>query len=116
MENSNPVTTPIATGTKLVKATGDNEIIEAKGYQSLVGSQMYAMLCTRADLAFAISQISQFGAKPTSTHESVAKRVMRYLNGTSDLGITFDGSAGSTEDNQLVLEGYSDAVVYKSST
>jgi len=110
MENSNPVSTPIATGTKLIKATADDEIIETKGYQSLVGSQMYAMLCTRADLAFAISQISQFGAAPTSTHESVAKRVMRYLNGTSDLGITFDGKVGgNAEGANLVLEGYSDA-------
>jgi hypothetical protein len=118
MENSNPVSTPMATGTKLLKATTEDEIIPAKGYQSLVGSQMYAMLCTRPDLGFAIPQRSQFGANPTSTHEAVAKRIMRYLNGTMDLGITYDGSTESTnkstdnsesERSELVLEGYSDA-------
>jgi hypothetical protein len=82
----------IATGTKLLKATTDDDDNMVAGYQNLVGSQMYAMLCTRPDLAFGISQISQFGTNPTSTHEAVAKQVMRYLNGTSDLGITYDGS------------------------
>jgi hypothetical protein len=55
----------------LFKATAedDNNMV---GYQSVVGSQIYAMLCTRPDLGFAVSQISQFGA----THEAVAKRVM----------------------------------------
>src|SRR5271155_121851 len=64
---------------------------------------MYAMLCTRPDLAFTISQISQFSSNPSTIHESAAKRALRYLNGTRNLGITFDGNRG------LVLEGYSDA-------
>jgi hypothetical protein len=61
------------------------------------------MLCTRPDLAYSISQISQFSSNPSTIHESAAKRVLRYLNGTRNFGITFDGSRG------LILEGYSDA-------
>ena len=60
-------------------------------------------LCTRPDLAFTISQISQFSSNPSTLHESAAKRALRYLNGTRNFGITFDGNRG------LVLEGYSDA-------
>lgn len=103
MQNSAPVSTPIATGTKLVKTTETSTTTDLKQYQSNVGSQMYAMLCTRPDLAYAISQISQFSSNPSTIHESAAKRVLRYLNGTRNFGITFNGSRG------LILEGYSDA-------
>ena len=102
MQNSTPVATPIATGTKLVRST-EESTVNQKQYQSNVGSQMYAMLCTRPDLAYAISQISQFSSNPSIIHESAAKRVLKYLNGTRNFGITFDGKRG------LVLEGYSDA-------
>jgi Reverse transcriptase (RNA-dependent DNA polymerase)/gag-polypeptide of LTR copia-type/Pol polyprotein, beta-barrel domain/GAG-pre-integrase domain/Integrase core domain len=105
MENSNPVSTPLATGTKLLKSTdGDGyKSVDPRHYQSIIGSQMYAMLCTRPDIAFAISQTSQFNTNPNSTHEAAAKRALRYLNGTMDLGITFSGRLG------MKLEGYSDA-------
>ena len=76
---------------------------DPKEYQSIVGSQMYAMLCTRPDLAYAISQISQFNNAPNESHYGVAKRVLRYLKGTLYVGITFSGSLG------LELEIYCDA-------
>src|SRR5437773_8106861 len=54
----NPVTTPIATGTRLHKSTPDNDLMDdPKEYQSIVGSQMYGMLCTRPDLVCTISQV-----------------------------------------------------------
>jgi hypothetical protein len=91
MENSTPVTMPIATGTRLINATDNDEIIDAKPYQSMVGSQMYAMLCTWLDITFAVYQVSQFNTSPTSTHEVTAKRILRYLKGSMDLGIEYSG-------------------------
>ena len=101
MEDCNPVSTPIATGTKLQQASIEDVLVDQQNYQSMVGSIMYAMLCTRPDLAYAISQLSQFNAKPTSIHETAAERVLRYLKATADLGITFE--------KDLTLKGYSDA-------
>jgi hypothetical protein len=105
MENSAPVSTPMATGTKLCKSTDESTPADQKLYQSNVGSQMYDMLCTRPDLAFTISQISQFSTNPSTVHETAAKRSLRYLNlnGTRNFGITYDGSKG------LILEAYCDA-------
>ena len=100
----NPVSTPIATGTQLRKSTQDDNIIDdPREYQSITGSQMYAMLCTRPDTAYAISQLSQYNNAPNKTHYAVVKRVLRYLKGTIDKGITFSGSLG------LKLELYCDA-------
>jgi len=72
-------------------------------YQSIVGSQMYAMLATRPDLAQSIQQISQYSQKPTMTHLKAARQGLRYLKGTIDQGITYDGKKG------LVFKAWSDA-------
>ena len=61
---------------------------------------MYAMLGTRPDIAFAVQQLSQFNADPSITHLTAAKRVIRYLQGSKSLGITY--SKGE-------LHGYADS-------
>jgi len=86
MEASKPVSTPLATGSRLVKATDDDSNIDLKLYQGIVGSIMYGMLCTRPDNAFGIQQLSQFNSKPTNAHLQAAKRALRYLQGTQNVG------------------------------
>ena len=103
MHNSKSANVPLSTGTKLTKATIADVLTEQKEYQSILGSQMYAILCTRPDLAQSIQQISQFSMKPTKMHEKAAKQGLRYLNGTVNEGITFNGNLG------LRLKGWSDA-------
>jgi hypothetical protein len=103
MRNSKPTSTPLPTGTRLVKAATMDVLADQKEYQSMVGSLMYAMLATRPDLAQCIQQISQFSQKPTRTHEKAAKHALRYLNGTINEGITYNGNLG------MKLECWSDA-------
>lgn len=55
-------------------------------FQSLLGSLHY-LTFTRPDLSFAVHQVCQFMAKPIDVHLIVAKRILRYLNGTIDFGI-----------------------------
>jgi len=50
-----------------------------KEYQTMVGSLVYAMLCTSLDLAYAIQQLSQCNSNPTNGHTQAAKRIFRYL-------------------------------------
>ncbi len=79
MTDTKPMITPMASGIKLYQPTEDDEILNSTYYQSIIESQMYAMLWTKPDLAFAISQLSQFNSCPTTTHLSAAKRCLRYL-------------------------------------
>jgi hypothetical protein len=60
-------------------------------YQQVVGSIMYAMLGTRPDLAFTISTLSKYCSNPTPEHAIAAKRTLRYLRKTINVGITFKG-------------------------
>ena len=103
MEDSKPALTPIATGTTLHEVIDGDALVNLKPYHSMVGSQMYAMLYTRLDIAYVISQVSQHNFAPTATHQLTGKRGFHYFNATSKMGITYDDSQG------LELEAYCDA-------
>jgi len=102
MEDCNPVSTPLDTSTKLVKTTDAEATADPKEYQSIIGGLMFAAIVTRPDIMCAVGQLSQFNSNPSSKHLAAAKRVLRYLKGTSKLGIMY-----SPPTTRLV--GYSDA-------
>lgn len=60
------------------------------------------MTCTRPDLAHTVSMASRT-SKPTMTHWQLLKRILRYLKGTSTLGILFK------REETVNLVGFSDA-------
>ena len=68
-------------------------------YQQVIGSIMYAMLGTRPDLAFTISTLSKYCSNPTPEHAIAAKRTLRYLRKTINVGITFRG-----QENPAIAE------------
>ena len=77
-------------------------------YMALVGSTLYAATMTRPDISFAVQSLSRHLQKPGPEHWAAGKRVLRYLQGTAELGITYSGgSSGAVTGIQLV--GYCDA-------
>jgi transposase InsO family protein len=85
MEKSNSVKNPIVPGVRLMKDE-EGAKVNATMYKQLVGSLMYPT-ATRPDLMYVVSLISRFMASPTELHLQAAKRVLRYLKGTMDLGV-----------------------------
>jgi hypothetical protein len=71
-------------------------------YASAVGSIMYAMICTRPDVAYALGVTSRFQADPGEEHWKVVKNIIKYLRRTRDMFLIFGGS-------DLKLEGYTDS-------
>ena len=59
-------------------------------YTSLVGSLMYAMVCTRPDISQAVSMVSHYMHDLGKSHWQVAKWILRYILGTVDLGLKFE--------------------------
>ena len=54
------------------------------------------MLATRADLAFALTNLSRFASEPHQIHMQALKRVLRYIKGTRDFKLIYPkGSADS---------------------
>ena len=74
-----------------------------KPYASLVGSLMYAQVCTRPDLAFAISVLGRYQSNPGEQHWVAAKKVLRYLQRTKSFMLVYK------KVENLELVGYTDA-------
>lgn len=109
MTNCNPVQTPMEPGTQLVSNYDENGQpgpIADVPYRQLIGSLMYLAVATRPDLSYAVSVLSKFLEQPSDAHWLSAKRVLKYLKGTLDMGITFDGNCD--QKNQLVAYTDSD--------
>ena len=57
-------------------------------YRSAIGMLNYLAASTRPDCLYAVHQCARFSADPRLSHERTVKRIIRYLKGTSDKGIT----------------------------
>jgi len=64
------------------------------GVQTVIGSLLYLTLGTRPDIAFAVTKLAQYAARPTQEHLNKALYICRYLVGTTNYCITYDGSTG----------------------
>lgn len=91
--------TPYDSSIKLTENTG--RAIAQLEYASAIGSIMYAMHCTRPDIAFVVCKLSRFTSNPSNDHWKAITRVLGYLKYTKYLGICYNGFS-------TVLEGYSD--------
>ena len=92
--------TPFDSSVKLKVNSG--RAVAQLEYASAVGSMMYATHCTRPDIAFAVSKLSQYTVNPGTEHWKAVGRVLGYLKRTSTFELTYSSSNG-------ILEGYSDA-------
>ncbi|KAK8596977.1 hypothetical protein V6N12_065454 [Hibiscus sabdariffa] len=60
-------------------------------YASAIGSIMYAMICTRPDLSFALSMTSRYQANPSEGHWVAVKNILKYLRRTKDVFLVYGG-------------------------
>ncbi|KAM2774890.1 hypothetical protein COP1_019726 [Malus domestica] len=74
----------------------------SKPYASLIGSLMYAHVCTRLNIAYAISILGRFQSNHGNAHWLAAKKVLRYLQRTKEYQLVYK------RDSKLELVGYSD--------
>jgi hypothetical protein len=72
-------------------------------YASVIGSLMYAQVCTRPDIVFVVEMLGRYQTYLGMDHWKAAKKVLRYLQGTKNYMLTFRKS-----DNLKVI-GYSDS-------
>jgi hypothetical protein len=108
MKDSKPGDTLVARGDKFSlkqcpTTDLEKEEMHKVPYASVVGSLMYAQVCTRPDLAFIVGVLGKYLGNPGMQHWIAVKRVMRYLKRTRDFVLTYRKS-----DN-LEIIGYSDS-------
>ena len=94
-DETKPVSTPLASHFKMstqLCPKSDEERTKMKDipYSSLVGGLMYAIVCTRPDIAHAVGLVSRFMHNPGKMHWEAARWILRYLHGTRSTGICFE--------------------------
>ena len=107
MSNSKPVSSPLAGHFRLSSkqcptSEEEKEKMQNIPYASAVGSLMYAMVCTRSDIAHVVGVVSRFLSNPGKEHWTAVKWILRYLRGTSRICLCFG-------TDKPVLDGYTDA-------
>lgn len=105
--NPRVATTPLDPGVKLSKSMCPQTLEEKAAaekfpYREMIGSVMYLMLCTRPDIAFAVSQLSKYNSCHGQGHHNALNHLFRYLHHTKSKLITY-GSFTTT------LLGFSDS-------
>ena len=58
-------------------------------YGSAVGSLMYAQVCTRPGISYAVGMLGRYQSNLGLEHWKAAKKIMRYLKGTRDYKLTY---------------------------
>nr|GFB28882.1 hypothetical protein [Tanacetum cinerariifolium] len=95
---------------KLSKSQGASTPAELKcmqnvPYASAVGSIMYAVRCTRSDVAFAQNVTSRFQQNPCDFHWTTVKNILKYLRNTKDMFLVYRGDL----KRELRVSCYTDA-------
>jgi hypothetical protein len=102
MESCNSAKIPYELGLKLQKSEEQEPDEFQLDFRHTIGQLLYVAINTRPDITAAVSILSQFVSNPGPTHWQAVKKLLRYLQGTSDLGIVLGGG-------NLTLSGYTDA-------
>ncbi|XP_025817673.1 uncharacterized protein LOC112894247 [Panicum hallii] len=103
MQDCRPCSTSVDTNGKLSAASGTTlSADDASSYRSIVGALQY-MTMTRPDIQFAVQQACLYMHAPTTDHQALVKRILRYIRGTSSLGLHLCRSS------KLDLVAFSDA-------
>ncbi|KAH9781414.1 hypothetical protein KPL71_008457 [Citrus sinensis] len=107
MQDCKSISTPLPVNFKLSSSMCPSNEAERKEmsrvpYASAVGSLMFAMICTRPDIAQAVGAVSRYMANPGGEHWITVKKIMRYIRGTSDVALCYGGS-------EFTVRGYVDS-------
>ncbi|GKD34153.1 zinc finger, CCHC-type containing protein [Tanacetum coccineum] len=91
-----------AMGTSEMLMPNNGQFITQLECCKVIGYLMYAMTCTRPDIAFVVGKLSRYTSNPGTQYWQVFQRVLKYLKKTMDYSLTYTGYPS-------VLEGYTNA-------
>ena len=78
--------------------------LDTKKYREIVGSLIYATTCTRPDLSWVVSRLSQNLSNPRDVDWVMLKHVLRYVKGSVDYKLCYVKC-----NDRLKLTGYTDS-------
>ncbi|KAA0038158.1 putative mitochondrial protein [Cucumis melo var. makuwa] len=101
LDKSQQKRTPAVTHVKITKDS-DGDTVDNKLYRSMIGSLHY-LTTSRRDVAYIVGVCARFQSNPRVSHLVTIKRIIKYVNGTSDFGVLYSYNMNS------ILVDYYDA-------
>ncbi|GJX94447.1 retrovirus-related pol polyprotein from transposon TNT 1-94 [Tanacetum coccineum] len=92
MLSTDSVDTPLVEKNKLNEDLQGKQV-DATLYHGMIGSLMY-LTSSRPDLIHAVCLCARYQANPIKKHLLAVKRIIRYLNGTINMGIWYSKDTG----------------------
>ena len=94
MQNSKKGLLPFRHGVPLSddqrpKTLEEENMMRQVPYASVVGSLMYAMLCTRQDICYLVGMVSQYQSNPGPKHWQAIKHILKYLRRTRNYMLVY---------------------------
>jgi hypothetical protein len=103
MTDAKSATMPLPARYIPVPHTGSTGPELQERFQVVIGLLLYIMLGTRPNIAYAVTKLVQYSANPTKEHLNAALHICRYLAGTRDYRLCYDGKS------KLGLVAYADS-------
>ena len=108
MQHSKKGFLPVRHGVSLSKrdcpsSEEEKESMRVVPYASAIGSIMYAMLCTRPDVSYALSVTSRYQSDPGMNHWTAVKCILKYLRKTKDAFLIYGSRMSSVCKDTLML-------------
>jgi len=91
MENAKITRTPLPEGYQPPLVIGTPNPQLRSQFQSIIGSLLYLIIGTCPDICFAVIKLSQFSANPAQEHVDRALSIFKYLVGTKNHRLIYDG-------------------------
>nr|GEX41481.1 retrovirus-related Pol polyprotein from transposon TNT 1-94 [Tanacetum cinerariifolium] len=76
----------------------DVERMSKVPYANAVGSLMYLTVCTRPDIAYAVSVVSRYLTNPGKNYWEAVKWILKYLRGTTNASLVYGTDRGNHVD------------------
>jgi len=95
MLNAKSASTPLPAGYYAAKNTEPVDAELRSHFQMVIGSLLYLMLGTRPDIAFAVTHLSHHAMNPSQDHLSKVLYICRYLIGTPNYSLVYNGGSGA---------------------
>ncbi|KAM2197827.1 hypothetical protein ACFXTH_025498 [Malus domestica] len=96
MDKAYPFSTPMVVHSLDIKKypfspKEDDELVLGSevSYLSAIGALLYLAHCIKQDITFSVNLLARYSSAPTIHHWNGVKDVLRYLRGTTDMGLFY---------------------------
>ena len=104
LADASPVKMPLDPNVQILPNPEGNEGDRSNTYVQLLGELQFVANTTCPDIAFSVNRLASYTANPSMQHQTTLKRILHYLSGTHNYGITYKYAPGP-----IIFKGFADA-------